>query len=73
VDVSADALEAALQRIDQLESENHELSIAVYQYRMVLEHYLSICASIGAEVKPAVEALAKYDRLRVRPHLRRIK
>ncbi len=73
MDVSADALDKALERIDALERENCELSIAVYQYRLVLEHYLTMCASIGADAKPAVEAIAKYGRLRVRPKLWSVK
>ncbi len=57
-----DTEDAALRRIEQLELENRELSSAIYHYRMVLEHYLTIAASVGADPAPAAEALKRLPR-----------
>lgn len=66
-------LKKALAKIEALEQQNVELITALDQHRMVLEHYLNICASIQADPKPAQEVLTKYARLKTRPILRSVR
>lgn len=80
MNVTKDVLVEALIAIGRLERENEalgrdnlELSVACYQYRLVLEHYMGLCASIGAETKPAEEVLTRWQKTPVRTHLWRVK
>lgn len=68
-----ESVDTMRERIVELEQENREMSVAIYQYRMVLEHYLSICAAVGADAQPAAEALVKLPRMRVLPRIWRVK
>lgn len=66
-------LDVARKRIQELEQEKAELAAAIYHYRLTLEHYLTICASVGADPGPAAEALKKLPSVRVGPKLWRVK
>lgn len=66
-------LEEARQRIQELEREKRELVFALAQHRLVLEHYLTVCAAVGADPSPALEALAEAPRVSIGPTLFRVK
>ncbi len=66
-------LERALELINALEKHRQELVAALQQHRLVLEHYMSICATVQADPAPAAEVLSKYQRLNQRPLLRSVK
>lgn len=69
----AKLLARAWKKIEALEIHNQELVLALDAHRMVLEHYLSICAAVQADPKPAQEVLMKFSKLRTKPVLRSVK
>lgn len=54
-------------KVQILEKHNQELIVALDQHRLVIEHYLNICASVGADPAPAKEVMMKYARMNVTP------